>query len=144
MAKQEIRNNSFVFYATYLEAIEALEGNPECAAKLAKAIMEYGIYGEYDESDVVVNALMVQIKLGIDNAKNRYEESVENGKKGGAKKKYSDDEIIRLVKEGMTHKAVAEQLGCSAKTVQRAVKEYKDRTKLDTSGHNEMSTKFEF
>jgi predicted DNA-binding protein (UPF0251 family) len=146
MAEQE-RNNGFVFYATFLDSIELLEkGNEtERANKLMKAIINYGINKTYDQSDAVVNAMMSQITHAIDNAKNRYDDAVENGKKGGAKKKYDDSEIIRLViEEKMTHKAVAEQLGCSAKTVQRAVADYKNRTKVDTTRQNNVSIEFEF
>lgn len=146
MTEQQ-RNNGFVFYATFLDSIEALEkgDEPERAVKLMKAIINYGINQTYDDSDVVVNAMMPQIKFAIDNAKNRYDDAVENGKKGGAKKKYDDAEIVRMViEQKMTHKAVSEALGCNTKTVQRAMREYKNRTKQDITGQNDMSTEFDF
>lgn len=146
MTEQQ-RNNGFVFYATFLDSIEALEkGNePERAIKLMRAIIDYGINKTYDQSDAIVNAMMPQITHAIDNAKNRYDDAVENGKKGGAKKKYDDAEIVRMViEQKMTHKAVSEALGCNTKTVQRAMREYQKKTKLDTTGQNNMSTEFDF
>lgn len=71
--KKEIKNNSFVFYATSLEAVEKIsEAYPEMGNELLKAIVEYGIYGEYDKTNPIIEAMMVNISFGIDKAKDRY------------------------------------------------------------------------
>lgn len=50
---------SFVWYGSFYDTmINAEQIGKDVAYNFAKAVMEYGLYGEYDESDAVVNALM--------------------------------------------------------------------------------------
>ena len=130
MAEREMK--SFVFYPTFLQAVESLRnnGNEILADKLLKAIVDYGIYGEYDDSDPIINAIMVQTVFSIDKSYNNYQNCIINGSKGGAKKKYSDDQIYELIDKGMTHKQIAEQLGCSTKTIQRALGKRPQETEI--------------
>lgn len=111
--KKPIKNNSFVFYATALETVEELEkGYPELGAELLKAMVEYGIYGEYDTSNPIINSIMAQFTFSVDKAKSRYEIAKENGSKGGRPKKLtlSAEELEEMKKELGTWKKVAEEL----------------------------------
>lgn len=130
MAEREMK--SFVFYPTFLQTVESLrkDGNELLADKLLRAIVDYGIYGEYDNTDPIVNALMVQTVFNINKSQNNYLKCVADGSKGGAKKKYSDDQIYELIDKGMTHKQIAEQLGCSTKTIQRALGKRPQETEI--------------
>ena len=130
MAEREMK--SFVFYPTFLQAVESLRnnGNEVLANKLLKAIVDYGIYGEYDDSDPIINAIMVQTVFSIDKSYSNYQNCIINGSKGGAKKKYNDDQIYELIDKGMTHKQIAQQLGCSTKTIQRALGKRPQETEI--------------
>ena len=122
-----MENNSFVCYKSFLELVEQAEATDlNLAHKLAKAIMEYGIRGTYDESDPMLNLLMLQVKDSINRAQERYQRSIENGKLGGRPREYADDTIAELIQQGYTASQIAEQLNCSVRTAQRRIKEYKD------------------
>ncbi len=123
---KQIVNNSFVIYSTYYEAVEELEKtDPEKAFKLLKAIVEYGLYDEYDDSDIVIKLLMIQIGFGIDKSNDRYAKAVENGKQGGRPSTIDKDKIICLHNQGLTNKEVAAEMNCSTSTVERAIRKYK-------------------
>ena len=113
MAEKEMK--SFVFYPTFLQTVDSLrkDGNELLANKLLKAIVDYGVYGEYDSSDPIVNALMVQTVFNIDKSQNNYLKCVADGSKGGAKKKYDDDQIYELIDKGMTKTAMRKEAGIS-------------------------------
>ena len=130
--KQPILHNSYVNYATWLDQIEQLEDNGqfELVYKYMRAIWDYGIYGEYDDSDVMVKLLMTQTALSIDKAQDRYAAAVENGKKGGRPRKNKDEEIFTLREKGLTNKEIAEELKCSVSTIERANKRNRS---LDTA-----------
>ncbi len=119
----EERNNSFVFYASVFDTYEALlSSQPQMAAKFLEAVCSYGIYGEFDDSDPVLIALMTQVKVGIDNARKRYDAAVANGSRGGAPKKYDEDAIVDFVLEGHTQKEASEKFHCPERTVRRYVR----------------------
>lgn len=123
--KKEVLNNSFVFYATNLEVIETLEEtDKELANEFMKAIIEYGIYGEYENTNPIIKVLMVQAGFGIDKAKDRYAVAVENGKKGGRPKIDLDNDVLSVMRDkGMSYQEIADKLGVSKSTIQRRFKE---------------------
>ena len=131
--KKEILNNSFVFYATNLEVIETLEEtDKELANDFMKAIIEYGIYGEYENTNPIIKVLMVQAGFGIDKAKDRYATAVENGKKGGRPKTVDEDKVRELKGQGLTNKQIAEELKCSVSSVEKInAKNRKNRKNLN-------------
>ena len=131
--KKEVLNNSFVFYATNLEVIETLEEtDKELANNFMKAIIEYGIYGEYENTNPIIKVLMVQAGFGIDKAKDRYATAVENGKKGGRPKTVDEDKVRELKGQGLTNKQIAEELKCSVSSVEKInAKNRKNRKNLN-------------
>ena len=131
--KKEVLNNSFVFYATNLEVIETLEEtDKELANEFMKAIIEYGIYGEYENTNPIIKVLMVQAGFGIDKAKDRYATAVENGKKGGRPKTVDEYKVRELKGQGLTNKQIAEELKCSVSSVEKInAKNRKNRKNLN-------------
>ena len=127
--KKEVLNNSFVFYATNLEVIETLEEtDKELANDFMKAIIEYGIYGEYESTNPIIKVLMVQAGFGIDKAKDRYATAVENGKKGGRPRKEIDiEKALELESQGKTQAEIAEELGVSKNTIGSRLREHKNQ-----------------
>ena len=83
-------DKSFVFYGSFYEQIKDLPR--DMAANIILAAAKYGITGEVDELSAIEKAIFVPMRVSIDNAKKRYNEAVENGKKGGRPKKDSFSE----------------------------------------------------
>lgn len=120
----EERNKGFFCFASFYDSmVDIMKTDKELALKYIKAVMEYGLYGKYDDSDTMVKALMNPVVITLDNSQKRQERNKENGSKGGAKRKFDHDEIRRLVREGLDDLEVANIIGCSVKTVQRAKNE---------------------
>lgn len=116
--------HNFVFYASWYELIEAYEnaGQPEMAAEIAKQIVNYGVTGQITtDNPLIVGIINAMCTTLIDKSKSRYAMSISNGSKGGRPTKYNKDEMRRLKDQGMTQQEIADQLGCSKKTVQRAL-----------------------
>ena len=132
--KKEIKNDSFVFYATNLEVVEALEQtNPELANEFLKAIVEYGIYGEYKKGNPMVDALMIQTGFGIDKAKDRYAAAIENGKKGGRPKvNLNEQEVLEKKKELGTWKETAQFFGVT----EQSLKNYRNQWENEKNPKN--------
>lgn len=132
-----MKSDGFVFFRSVWDSYQELSRkDAKLADKYLHAVIEYGLEGEYDESDPIVNALMSSAVIGIDNAHSRRAASQDNGVHGGRPKLYSNDRIAELASQGKTSQQIADVLGCSIKTVQRALKEIR----LASAGND----KFEF
>ena len=119
-----MKSDGFVFFRSVWESYQELKRKDAVLAeKFLTAVIEYGLEGEYDESDPFINALMGGVIIGIDNAHSRRVTSQDNGAKGGRPKMYSSEKIAELAQQGKTSQQIADELGCSIKTVQRALKE---------------------
>lgn len=119
-----MKSDGFVFFRSVWESYQELKRKDTVLAeKFLTAVIEYGLEGEYDESDPLINALMGGVTISIDNAHSRRVASQDNGSKGGRPKLYSSEKIAELVAQGRTSQQIADELGCSLKTVQRALKE---------------------
>lgn len=122
-----MKSDGFVFFRSVWDSYQELKRKDAVLAeKFLTAVIEYGLEGEYDESDPIVNALMSAAVVGIDNAHNRRAASQDNGTKGGRPKVYSSERMVELAQQGKTSQQIADELGCSIKTVQRALKEARD------------------
>jgi hypothetical protein len=116
-------NTSFVMYESFYSTYQSLvASNPETAQRFIEAVCEYGLYGEYDTEDPMVNALMVTVTQGIDRAQNRYTNAKANGTTGGRPAKDKSQEYARikeLQSQGKTQKEIASIIGKSTRTIQR-------------------------
>ena len=123
-------NNAFVFYKDYFDQINLIEKtNPELVKDLLMAIVNYGIYESYDDSNPLINMAMIPIVKGIDNAHNRYETAVLNGKKGGRTSKVDPQDVYnKKVETGWTNKELAAFYGVSDRTISRYLKNFQDTT----------------
>jgi hypothetical protein len=77
--------DSFVFYASFYEAISNLPG--ETQLEVYNAICKYALLGELPELSPIAKAMFTVMRPVMDAASARYEASVANGKKGGRPKK---------------------------------------------------------
>jgi hypothetical protein len=77
--------DNFVFYADNMHSIENLPTEQDKIEVMA-AIIRYGVYGKEDYTNIYSKFILPLVKVGIDNAKTRYNSATENGKKGGRTK----------------------------------------------------------
>ena len=129
MDNKEIQRDGFVFYASaWQNVLDFRESDPELGDKLLKAIIDYGFYKDYDKSDPLVRGAMANIIISIDNAADRHVKAQAGGQKSASKTKFDREQIYELLDQGLTHKEVADIIGCkNTKTIQRAVKERQSR-----------------
>ena len=115
---------NFLFLASWHDILEGYDnaGKPEMASEIAKQIIYYGVTGEMTSNDpVIVGTVTGMCAALIDRSKKRYNSCVANGKQGGRPKKYSIDDMIALRDKGLSLQDIADNLGCSVKTVQRTL-----------------------
>ena len=115
---------NFVFYGSWKEHLNGLKElcDRETAKEVAWQIINYGTEKEFDTDDQkIINMVNGMCRDLIVSAKKRRLASIENGKQGGRPKKYKDEDIFDLFNKGLTHQEIADNLGCSVKTVQRAL-----------------------
>ena len=120
--KEDIHN--FVFLSSWASTIEAFDemGQPDMAGELAKQIVYYGTRGEIITDNPIIKGIVEGMCTAlIDKSKARYAHSIENGKKGGRPPKYDKNKMIELRSSGLSDQDIADNLGCSVKTVQRAL-----------------------
>lgn len=115
---------NFLFLASWHDILEGYDsaGKPEIASEIAKQIIYYGVTGQMTSDDpVVVGTVTGMCAALIDRSKKRYNTCVANGRQGGRPKKYSVDDMIALRDQGLSLQDIADNLGCSVKTVQRTL-----------------------
>lgn len=117
---------NFLFLASWHDILEGYDaaGNPEIASELAKQIIYYGVTGQMTSDNPIITSIVTGMCAAlIDKSKRRYNSCVANGKRGGRPKQYNDEQINELHQQGLSASDIAQELGCSVKTVQRALVE---------------------
>jgi len=104
---------NFVFLSSWYDVIKAYEdtGQKDVANAIAKEIITYGVTGDTTTTDPLISGIvrgMCTAQIKKPNAR------------GGRPPKYDKSEIIALCQQKKSED-VAKQLGCSVKTVQRAL-----------------------
>ena len=115
---------NFVFYGSWKEHLDGLKDlcDEDVAKEVAWQIINYGTYKGFDTEDQkIINMVNGMCRDLIVSAKKRRLASIENGKQGGRPKKYKEEDIVALFNQGLTCQDIADNLGCSVKTVQRAL-----------------------
>lgn len=115
---------NFVFYGSWKEHLNGLKElcGEDVAKEVAWQIINYGTAKTFDTEDQkIINMVNGMCRDLIISAKKRREASITNGKQGGRPKRYSNETIIALHNQGLSPQDIADSLGCSVKTVQRAL-----------------------
>lgn len=115
---------NFIFYGSWKEHLNGLKQlcGEDVAKEVAWQIINYGTAKEFDTDDQnIINMVNGMCRDLIISAKKRREASVTNGRQGGRPKKYSIDDMLALRDQGLSFQEIADNLGCSVKTVQRAL-----------------------
>ena len=107
---------TFVVHKDWLDSIQGLP--LEQQDKIIADIVRYGCEMKMaHEKDPIVTSIVNMIKGRIDFSKNKYEEKIGKNKKVGRKKKYDDEEVLRLARDGFTSAEIADALGCSKSVI---------------------------
>ena len=125
MSKKE----NFVFYASWLDALSGLDetNSREFANEFLRQIVIYGVTGEIETNNpMIVGFINAMCKDLLDKSKKRHKACIENGNRGGRPKQYDDDEMRALYQQGMSAEDIAQKMGCSVKTVKRALSDSDD------------------
>ena len=81
--------------------------------------MTKAAYKDYDKSDPLIRGAMTNITISIDNAADRHVKAQAGGQKSASKTKFDREQIYELLDQGLTHKEVADIIGCkNTKTIQ--------------------------
>lgn len=118
------KRDNFVFYASWLDALNGLDetNSREFANEFLRQIVIYGVTGEIEtDNPMIVGFINAMCKDLLDKSKKRHKACIENGNRGGRPKQYNDEEIRALSQQGLSDEDIAKQLGCSVRTVQRAI-----------------------
>ena len=118
------KRDNFVFYASWLDALGGLDetNSREFANEFLRQIVIYGVTGEIEtDNPMIVGFINAMCKDLLDKSKKRHRACIENGNRGGRPKQYNEEEIRALSQQGLSDEDIAKQLGCSARTVQRAL-----------------------
>ena len=115
---------SMIIYESAYKAINYLP-DEKLQLEAYKGLMEFGFYGIIPESEnPFVNMVFVQAIPSIRSAAERYDASVENGKKGGRPTEVPTEDIIKMKQDGMTNKQIADKLSLSEKTIENRITIY--------------------
>jgi transposase len=114
----EAIDNSFVIYETWEKGLLEL-GDDKQELKFRRAINAYGLWGTYPDFKGLEKAYFDDIKNGIDRAKERHKQAIENGKKGGrpATDNETKSKILKDLKDGFHKKEIAERNNVSERTI---------------------------
>ena len=120
----EQEKKSFVFFSSwekYLKTLE-LDRDIDYVNAVARAMIQYGIRGKIENEDPTILSRIEAVCLDLmQSSASRYDAAIQNGKRGGKPKQYSDDDIISLHELGLSEQDIADNLGCHIRTVKRAL-----------------------
>ena len=115
--------NDFIFLANWYDVIKAYDdaGQEDMANAIAKEIIIYGATGDTRTTDPLIYGIVRGLCADqIKRPKSRAH-SIENGRKGGRPPKYDKNRMLELRSQGMADQEIADNIGCTLKTVQRAL-----------------------
>ena len=124
--------DSFIFYRGWAETAKgfAEDFGEDFAKEMIWALVCYICFGEIvTEKKSIIKWIEGDCLRVIQAAKKRHDASIEAGKLGGRPSKINKDEVLSLKQDGKTVKEIAEILGCSRDTIERALNECRKTAK---------------
>ena len=124
--------DSFIFYRGWAETAKgfAEDFGEDFAKEMIWALVCYICFGEIiTEKKSIIKWIEGDCLRVIEAAKKRHDASIEAGKLGGRPSKINKDDVLALKQDGKTVKEIAEILGCSRDTVERALNECRKTAK---------------
>ena len=113
--------NKFIFFESWDRYLDTLEEDRDVnyVNAVARAIIKYGLYGDcMTDDDTITRRVDAVCSDLMNSTKNRYALSLQNGSTGGRPMQFDPEVAKQLRAKGLTLKEIADQMGCSRKTVQ--------------------------
>lgn len=115
---------SFVFFSSWERYLKTLELDKDInyVNAVARAIIQYGISREIESTDPTVLSRVEAVCADLmQSSADRYNAAAKGGTTGGRPRSYDQEAIQQMYKDGATAQIIADTLGCSKRTVQRAI-----------------------
>ena len=115
---------SFVFFSSWERYLKTLELDKDInyVNAVARAIIQYGISGEVESDDPTILSRVEAVCADLmQSSTARYNAAVNGGTTGGRPRSHDPEAIRQMYKDGIPINIIADTLGCSKRTVQRAI-----------------------
>ena len=115
---------SFVFFSSWERYLKTLELDKDInyVNAVARAIIQYGISREIESDDPTILSRVEAVCSDLmQSSADRYNAAAKGGVTGGRPQKYDQDSIKQMYKDGVPVQIIADTLGCSTRTVKRAI-----------------------
>ena len=115
---------SFVFFSSWERYLKTLELDKDInyVNAVARAIIQYGISGEIESDDPTVLSRVEAVCADLmQSSTARYNAAVNGGTTGGRPRSHDPEAIRQMYRDGIPINIIADTLGCSKRTVQRAI-----------------------
>jgi DNA-binding NarL/FixJ family response regulator len=115
---------SFVFFSSWERYLKTLELDKDInyVNAVARAIIQYGISGEIESTDPTILSRVEAVCADLmQSSTARYNAAVKGGTTGGRPRTHDPEAMQQMYKDGATIQIIADTLGCSTRTVKRAI-----------------------
>lgn len=115
---------SFVFFSSWERYLKTLELDKDInyVNAVARAIIQYGIAGEIESTDPTILSRVEAVCADLmQSSTARYNAAVNGGAQGGRPRSHDPEAIRQMYKDGVPVSVIADTLGCSTRTVKRAI-----------------------
>lgn len=115
---------SFVFFSSWERYLKTLELDKDInyVNAVARAIIQYGISGEIENTDPTILSRVEAVCSDLmQSSTARYNAAVKGGTQGGRPREHDPEAIKQMYKDGASIQIIADTLGCSTRTVKRAI-----------------------
>ena len=119
-----IIRKSFVFFSSWEKYLKTLELDHDISYvnAVARAIIQYGINREIENDDPTILSRVEAVCADLmESSSERYNMAVKGGTQGGRPRSYDHNVIQQMYKDGTSIQDIADTLGCTKRTVQRAL-----------------------
>ena len=124
---------SFVFFSSWERYLKTLELDKDInyVNAVARAIIQYGISGEIENDDPTVLSRVEAVCADLmQSSSERYNAAVKGGAQGGRPRTHDHEAIQQMHKDGVPVQIIADTLGCSTRTVKRALESMSDEDEI--------------
>lgn len=115
---------SFVFFSSWERYLKTLELDKDInyVNAVARAIIQYGIAGEIESDDPTILSRVEAVCADLmQSSTARYNAALKGGTQGGRPREHDPEVMRQMYKDGIPIQVIADTLGCSTRTVKRAI-----------------------